>query len=434
MNRTVIIGAGVTGLTCAYLLRQQGRDVVIFDPSEPGGVVRTLRQQGFILEQGPNVLVAKEHLCALLRTLGLEQEMVAPRTKRYSQLIFTGGRAHPAPRGFLPFIKSSLIAPRDKLSILRTVFWGGAASREDCSVRDFFLPLLGHSTVDTVLETVLKGVWGGDISRLRASALFPELVAHLRAGRPLLSYMRGRPRPSIFVLRRGMAQLIEALLAALPHGALRKERVVAIRRDEMRNGFEVQLESGERAEADRVIVATAAGAAAGFVEPLDAELSRQLSAVRCAPLVVAHWSVSRAAPVPRDSFGVLFNGVRDDGVLGIMFNAELFPHLAPHDTQLLTVCFGGISAPGICALSEAELRSRCVKMFEAEFGIAGVTPLAIQRWSHAIPQYEEGYAALVSQMRGVEQRFPGLYFAGADHAGAGVPDRVRRAFEVTQYE
>ena len=37
MPRTIVVGAGVIGLACAYALRKRGRDVVVVDYGEPGG-------------------------------------------------------------------------------------------------------------------------------------------------------------------------------------------------------------------------------------------------------------------------------------------------------------------------------------------------------------------------------------------------------------
>jgi len=52
-----IVGAGLAGLTCAKILSEQGRDVVIFEASDwVGGRVRTDIQDGFRLDRGFQVL------------------------------------------------------------------------------------------------------------------------------------------------------------------------------------------------------------------------------------------------------------------------------------------------------------------------------------------------------------------------------------------
>ena len=50
----LIVGAGISGLTCAYHLRKSGIDAHIVEASpQPGGVVRSERRDGFLLELGP---------------------------------------------------------------------------------------------------------------------------------------------------------------------------------------------------------------------------------------------------------------------------------------------------------------------------------------------------------------------------------------------
>ncbi|MGM0504634.1 MAG: FAD-dependent oxidoreductase, partial [Bacteroidota bacterium] len=50
-----IIGAGLTGLTLAFDLKKAGKTVAVIEKdSKPGGVIQTVKDEGFILEAGPN--------------------------------------------------------------------------------------------------------------------------------------------------------------------------------------------------------------------------------------------------------------------------------------------------------------------------------------------------------------------------------------------
>ena len=52
---TIVIGAGLTGLTTAHTLRKHGKEVVVLEKTNRiGGQIQTHRQDGFTFESGPN--------------------------------------------------------------------------------------------------------------------------------------------------------------------------------------------------------------------------------------------------------------------------------------------------------------------------------------------------------------------------------------------
>src|SRR5690606_21336827 len=58
--RFAVVGAGIGGLAAAFRLRTRGAAVTLFEAaSRPGGVIRSERSEGFLLDFGPNTLVAR---------------------------------------------------------------------------------------------------------------------------------------------------------------------------------------------------------------------------------------------------------------------------------------------------------------------------------------------------------------------------------------
>ena len=56
MNKNiVVIGAGISGLTTAYLLSKKGFDVTIIEKnSSVGGSIESVFENGFLFDRGPN--------------------------------------------------------------------------------------------------------------------------------------------------------------------------------------------------------------------------------------------------------------------------------------------------------------------------------------------------------------------------------------------
>src|SRR6476660_6096620 len=93
----VVIGAGISGLVCAYRLKTLGVDVALIEKSDRvGGVIQTERIDGFLIERGPNSAQGTEELMALVDELGITDELVEgdPKAPAY---VYFNGRLHEVP-------------------------------------------------------------------------------------------------------------------------------------------------------------------------------------------------------------------------------------------------------------------------------------------------------------------------------------------------
>jgi oxygen-dependent protoporphyrinogen oxidase len=81
MPQVVVVGAGLTGLTVAFRLKQWAADVsvVVLEPRErPGGNIGTEWHNGFRVERGPNGFLDRTPAVPeLVRDLGLSDRLIA---------------------------------------------------------------------------------------------------------------------------------------------------------------------------------------------------------------------------------------------------------------------------------------------------------------------------------------------------------------------
>ena len=109
IRKVVVIGAGITGLACAFRLRQLGIPVLILEASsKAGGVISTVRRNGLLFKAGPQCPRFSKSVWRLIRDLGLQEEFIAgdSRAKRY---ILRNGKLHRAHFSASGLLTASLV-------------------------------------------------------------------------------------------------------------------------------------------------------------------------------------------------------------------------------------------------------------------------------------------------------------------------------------
>ncbi len=92
-KQVVVIGGGISGLSCAYKLQQRGVPVTLLEASDcVGGMMGTVEKEGFLFESGPQSFQGTETLLQLIRELGIESELrtADPKAPRY---VLRNGKA-----------------------------------------------------------------------------------------------------------------------------------------------------------------------------------------------------------------------------------------------------------------------------------------------------------------------------------------------------
>ena len=185
-NATVaIIGGGITGLSAAHTLQKLGTPWVLVDAAPSlGGVIRTESRDGFLLEGGPDsILAQKPEGLALCRELGLGDRLVPTNPDDRSVYILRGGRLHPLPEGMMlavptkigPFLRSGLFSWPGKLRMGLDLVIPGGNGRGDESIASFLRRRFGQEAVERLGEPLLAGIHAGDPERLSILAHVPPL-------------------------------------------------------------------------------------------------------------------------------------------------------------------------------------------------------------------------------------------------------------------
>src|SRR6516225_8552789 len=89
MRPVAIIGAGITGLTAGFYLQRKGIPVTVYDASDRvGGVIQSVRRDGYLAEFGPNtILETSPKIGQLIRDAGLEKRRLNPAPQAEARYV-----------------------------------------------------------------------------------------------------------------------------------------------------------------------------------------------------------------------------------------------------------------------------------------------------------------------------------------------------------
>jgi oxygen-dependent protoporphyrinogen oxidase len=468
-QKVVVIGAGISGLACAYRLKQLGIPCIVLEAQDrAGGLIATIRRNGFLFETGPQCPRFPPLLWRLVRELNLETEFVAgdAGAKRY---ILRDGRLHPAPFSPAGLIATRLVGLGSKLRILTEVFGSSQPPPSEESLADFVQRKFGAEVLDYLVDPLISTIFFGDAHKMGMESAFPALVDWERKhGSLVRGAIRGRKSkvrvpmedsfarqsgvnrkretlhvtdalPALGSFRSGMAALPERLAAEL-HEEIRYGAAIASV-EQIRNGngaakgaWQVSLSGGEKITAEHLILAVPAYAAAQLLINAAPQLTMPLKAIEYAPVcaVASAYDCSQVSNM-LDGFG--FMVPRREGLETIctFWNSSLFPGRAPEGTVLMTSFAGRGMNNNDVASGEEE----CAQIVEAEnataLGIMG-PPLDRMVWKdpRALPQYNIGHAQRVAEIQSILLAIPNLRIVGNFLGGRSIGDCVKVAFEAAQ--
>ena len=252
----LIVGAGLSGLTCAVQLHEAGIPVQVIEASDDvGGRVRTDPVDGFLLDRGFQV-----YLSAYPDAGGL-LDLEALQLKPFSSgaLVYNGQKLirvmdvfkHPGSLLESAFAPVGTLADKLRVALLRFRAMGSSseeiASRPDMETQEF-LKKFGFSPA--MIDGFFRSFYGGIFleKELRTSSRMFEFTFKM--------FSEG----SATLPARGMRAIPRQLAKRLPPQTIRLNSPVS---SANRNG--ILLASGEKTEGSRVVIATHAAQTAEII-------------------------------------------------------------------------------------------------------------------------------------------------------------------------
>jgi protoporphyrinogen/coproporphyrinogen III oxidase len=444
----LVIGAGISGLVCAYAMRKAGIDAHIVESSHsPGRMIRSERRDGYLIEFGPQSFNATSAVLTLCRELHLEGQLVQapPSAPRY---VLINGKLRAVPLSPPAFVTSSLFNTGTKFRVLRDVFGHSSPPEADESIAAFVRRKFSPELLEKLVGPFVSGIYAGDPEKLSLRSAFPQLYeAEKSTGSVIRGLLRAEKKdstpaekPTLRIFRDGNQTLISKLAASLgPSLRCRMEaRSVRLLSASATTAlFEVSAVANGREEilaADRLIIAIPSQQAADLLRNVDPQFEPALRQIDYAPVAVVSLGYPRASiSHPLNGFGFLVPRSSGLRILGTVWNSSLFAGRAPKGRVLLTSFIGGVTDLEVVELPESQLVATVHRELTPILGISNIPSFSsVCAYSRAIPQFNLGHGKRISCLNQLQARYPNLRFAGNYLRGPSLGACIEQALTAIQ--
>lgn len=376
-----IVGGGISGLALAHQLAARGRPFVLLESSaRVGGVMRSGRVDGHLLEWGPQRGRMTTDFAALVDDLDLRDQVItAP--PGLPLFVFVRGRLRRVPFSPAAFLRSDILTTRGKLRLLLEPLT--AAPRDDESVADFFTRKIGREAYENLAGPLYGGLYASDPRDMVLGLSLRHVLREFRVGRSMLLPLLRRggtiAPPDACSFREGM----ETLPRALHERHARHIRLERPVRSIEQHGstYEVTTDD-DRIAAQHVVITTPARPAAALLARVAPDASARIATLNYNPLTVVHLH----AETDLHGLGYQVSLAESLVTRGVTWNDSLFGR-----RNVYTVYLGGAKNPWIADESPERAGEIAVAEFRSATG-HDASVLSVQQ--ERMPAWDRSWSSI----------------------------------------
>lgn len=443
-KKIVVIGAGISGLTSAYLLSKKGFDVTVLEKrSAVGGSIESVIENGFLFDRGPNsALETTPVIGQLIQELNLESGLLYASKLADKRYILRNNQLHPLPMSPQGLIKTKLFSGKAKLRLMTEPFIGRSKDGYYQSLADFVKRRLGQEFLDYAINPFVAGVYAGKPEDLSVKSAFPKLYAlEEKYGGLMIGTVRSirerkkraevaKQSAKMLSFKVGMIALPKAFEKYFGDKIFLSSEVTSI--DKSNTGFSVTYKQNNivnKIDCDVVLSTIPAYSASSIFTKYDKEFKTHSDAIYYPPVLVYYLVYDKKIiKQDLDGFGFLIPAKEKKSFLGALWSSIIFSDRTDENHAAFTLFVGGSRNPEFVQEERTHLLNKVKKEFEALMGITGTPIFSSERfWEKAIPQYNLGHIEHERFFDDFEKRNFGLFISGNFRGGISIGDCIKNA-------
>lgn len=446
---TLIIGAGLTGLTTAYYLSKKKADFLVIEKKDKvGGVINTVNENGFLYEAGPNTgVIGTPEAAELFQDLGGICEAEIPDKSVNKRYILKNAKWEPLPSGLWAGITTPLFSGKDKIRLLSEPF-RKKGKNPDENLSSMVIRRLGKSFLDYAVEPFILGVYSGDPDYLIPRYALPKLYnleqeygsfigGAIKKGFKKKSPSEKLVTRKVFSVKGGLSHLTDSLYTEACKDNFILD-VQSLKTDFREGKYYSDIKTGKgiafKIVSNKLVITTGAHSLneiLTFVQPdeINKVINLRYSDVVEVILGFKDWNGFNP-----DGFGGLIPSAEKRDLLGILFMSTLFKQRTPGNCQQFTVFMGGMRKPEIINKTENEIAGIIEREFSGLMNLNQFKPVLLKIFRHknAIPQYGIDTGERIIQLKQLENKYPGLIIGGNTIDGIGMADRIKQGKHLSE--
>jgi oxygen-dependent protoporphyrinogen oxidase len=439
----LIIGGGISGLSTAWWLAQQGIGVEVWEADErPGGKIRTSHEEGYVTERAAGLLVNfRPEIDSLIKESGLENSL-RQRDDQLNRYIVHQGKLTQVPMLLPALLTSPLWSLPAKLRLIAEPFISRGTDESE-TVSEFVGRRLGQEVLDTAMDPFISGTLASDPDLAEAQSVLPRLTAlenrygSLTAGMLVNRVLKRRRANTAdtFSFQGGMSELIDALARA-PGVTI---RCGACATSVINHGSQWQVEgvvngTPNSIRVPQLVMSTPADVSGKLLNPIDSHLGELLCGIEYSPVAVLHMGLkSNTIKHPLDGTGFLVSKQNHLPVNGNLWMSSMFPERAPQGHTLLTSYLGGVHHPEQLHQSDEQLSSTVLDCLRPLLDIRGSAEyVRVERHHQGLPLYHGRYRARIKAIDEQLSCLSGLHLNANYMHGVSIRERIFQGQKVAQ--